>query len=751
MQWFFSTMRTFPINYTLVLCLLAQMVGYAQSPNKIDSLWGAYHNSANNQEKIEALKELSSAYLYNEVDSSIVLLSEMKTLAEASSDDKALLNYYQIMALAHHRLTRNKQALACIDTAILLCRQLGDSIKVASNLINKGAIYQQMGKPEEAIRAQHTVIRMMEGKEEGKELRAKALHNTGVNYSDMGLQTEALDYLFKALEIKLEQESALSLLSTYSTIANIYQERENYDKAQEYYRLGSKWAEASGSQYHQAILNVNFAANYLEAGELEQADSLLRITEATSRSINSPFVLMHTQLTQGELAIERKNYEQATQLLEQCHQFSSDQQLPYGQGYALLNLAKVDQATGNYRKGIDHAEQALDIFLKHQFTEQIASTQQLISELYAEMGDYRQALVYQQYYQAYQDSVYNTENSTIIAGMQMEHDLALEEKDYQLQLAQKEKSLEQAQAKAQRWYLLTIALVALLLLVILVLLYLNFRKQQDSKEELAKINKELYDANEKLEIAYLDLSSTNQQLNIKNDKLQQFSFSAYHDFKESLRNMSSYSQLLSKQLSNSNQPQAVKDYINQIVTNGDGMCRMLENLVEYSNGEGKEQRKEKLDLGTQIENLKERWNKQTDHIPLDISFSFEGPAPKLFADSAQIEQLFSNLIDNAVKYKQAEVPLKIELGTLRNKKRLIFYVKDNGMGIDENFHDRIFDPFFRLHGRHISGAGMGLAIAKQIVKSYQGSIWLESSPGNGTTFFFTLPAAVYASEVVETE
>jgi signal transduction histidine kinase len=739
-------MREFPINYTLVLCLLAQVAVFSIAHSQADSLWRAYEQTEESQDKLDILGALSTEYIYNNVDSAMLVLADLKSLAQKENNQKALINYYQNSAIAYHRQTKNERALTYIDTAIQMCRQQGDSLRVASNLINKGAIYQQMGKSGAAIKVQHAVIQMMEGKEDGKKALAKALHNTGVNYSDLGLQTEALTYLFRALEIKLEDKDPISLLSTYSTIANIYQERENYQQALEYYIESIPWAEASGSQYHQCILNINMATNYTELGELDKASELLEAAEATAGVIKSSFLLMHTQLNQADLAIKRRDYQKAAKLLADCRQFSKAQQLPYGEINALLSLAELDKEMGNYASGVPPATQAMRLAKSFQMPELESDAQKLLGELYENLGNSNQALIYFKRYQAYKDSVYNAQNSQIMAGLQMQHELALQEKDFQIQLAEKEKSLETAQARAQRWYLLTIGLVALLLSVVLIFLYLNYKRQQDSKEELAQINKELYDANENLEIAYLDLASSNQELNTAHSRLQDFSFSAYHDFKESLRNIVTYSQLLRGKLSDIGKKGDIHNYITQIVKNSTGMSKLLDNLQAFSDQEESNQQKEWVDMDVIAASLKEDWDKETGPTPLDIGLSFKAPLPKLHANYNQIRQLFANLIENAVKFKKPDVPLTVELGNERHGRRVVFFVRDNGRGIKEHYHDRIFDPFFRLHGRNISGSGMGLAIVKRIVESYQGSIWIDSSEDEGTTVFFTLPAAVYASQ-----
>jgi chemotaxis family two-component system sensor kinase Cph1 len=115
------------------------------------------------------------------------------------------------------------------------------------------------------------------------------------------------------------------------------------------------------------------------------------------------------------------------------------------------------------------------------------------------------------------------------------------------------------------------------------------------------------------------------------------------------------------------------------------------------------------------------------------------PLPEVMADEVQLGQLFQNLIGNALKFHDGTEP-RIHVAAEAKDGEWVFLVKDNGIGINPEYHDRIFVIFQRLHGREqYRGTGMGLAICKKIVEQYGGRIWVESEAGKGATFYFTLP------------
>lgn len=119
-----------------------------------------------------------------------------------------------------------------------------------------------------------------------------------------------------------------------------------------------------------------------------------------------------------------------------------------------------------------------------------------------------------------------------------------------------------------------------------------------------------------------------------------------------------------------------------------------------------------------------------------------GPLPMVLADRSQLGQVFQNLIANAIKFRHPERPLRIRIAAVRQEGMWRFSVQDNGIGIEEQYFERIFVIFQRLHGKEdYPGSGIGLAMCKKIVERHGGKIWLESKFGEGSCFYFTWPAA----------
>jgi PAS domain S-box-containing protein len=223
-----------------------------------------------------------------------------------------------------------------------------------------------------------------------------------------------------------------------------------------------------------------------------------------------------------------------------------------------------------------------------------------------------------------------------------------------------------------------------------------------------------------------------------NAELERFAYVASHDLQEPLRMVTSFLQLIEKRYKEKLDAKA-HEYIHFAVDGAERMKRLILDLLEYSRVNSSQHEVDEIDL-----------NSIMDDVLLTYSTSLEETGGKLTkvqlpvvkGSKIQIQQLFQNIVGNAIKYRSNNPPeINItykDVGTLCQ-----FSISDNGIGIDPRFFHKIFIIFQRLHNREqYSGTGIGLAICKKIVDKHGGKIWVESEPGKGSTFYFTLPKAV---------
>jgi light-regulated signal transduction histidine kinase (bacteriophytochrome) len=221
------------------------------------------------------------------------------------------------------------------------------------------------------------------------------------------------------------------------------------------------------------------------------------------------------------------------------------------------------------------------------------------------------------------------------------------------------------------------------------------------------------------------------------EDLQQFAYVASHDLQEPLRMVSSYTELLAQRYQGKLDERADK-YICYAVDGAKRMQRMLADLLAYSRVSSQAKPLAPVSAEAVVKGVVAALGAAIGRANASIKV---GPLPIVRADEAQLGQLFQSLIGNALKF-QGEAPPLVEIGATPLEDRWQFAIKDNGIGIDSQHTERIFQMFQRLHERgKYEGSGVGLAIAKRIAERHGGRIWLESEPRLGSTFFFTLQAA----------
>jgi PAS domain S-box-containing protein len=225
------------------------------------------------------------------------------------------------------------------------------------------------------------------------------------------------------------------------------------------------------------------------------------------------------------------------------------------------------------------------------------------------------------------------------------------------------------------------------------------------------------------------------ELERSNSDLQQFAYIASHDLSEPLRTVSNFAQLLEKRYHEDLDERAQR-YITHVVEGAERMQRLIQDLLTYSRiGQGGVAHAE-VDVASSVADVFASLSASIEERGAEISV---GKLPVLIADRTQIEQIFQNLLANALKFCSEDQP-RIEVEGDEDAVGWTFSVTDNGIGIEARHAERIFQVFQRLHGRAAyPGTGIGLAVCKRAVECHGGKIWAEPNPGGGTRFAFTIP------------
>ncbi|HZK65775.1 MAG TPA: ATP-binding protein [Puia sp.] len=245
--------------------------------------------------------------------------------------------------------------------------------------------------------------------------------------------------------------------------------------------------------------------------------------------------------------------------------------------------------------------------------------------------------------------------------------------------------------------------------------------------ERRRIEKELKDLNKQLTERAAELATSNADL-------ERFAYVASHDLQEPLRMVSSFLELLEKKYKSQLDDTAAQ-YIHFAVDGAARMKTLIMDLLEYSRIGTNQDAFTNTDMDEVVSQVLNTLEEKMKEKKTQLSV---GHMPVVRANRTQMLQMLQNLISNAFKYNRAAVP-EIQIGCTEEREVWKFHVADNGIGIDERYFEKIFVIFQRLHNRsEYSGTGIGLSICRKIAEKHGGSIWLESIPGKGSTFYFTL-------------
>lgn len=226
------------------------------------------------------------------------------------------------------------------------------------------------------------------------------------------------------------------------------------------------------------------------------------------------------------------------------------------------------------------------------------------------------------------------------------------------------------------------------------------------------------------------------ELEAANQELEAFSYSVSHDLRAPLRHIQGFAQLLESSGEGS-LTETQKRHLNCIGNSALEMSTLIDDLLNFSRMGRADMQRAEVDLQELVESVITKIQPEIEGRNIVWE---KGKLPHVQADLALLRQVFSNLLLNAVKYSRPRDPAKIEIGCKIEPKEIVIFVRDNGVGFDMQYADKLFGVFQRFHRKEdFEGTGIGLANVRRIITRHGGRTWAESKPGEGATFYFSLP------------
>lgn len=667
-------------------CLL---FSFSSIANPIDSLEQVLSTTTDTKETIEILLNLSSATNYDNYDKHFNYANQAYKLYHQNNlkNDTLLAEVLYYLGSGNEAMNQNETALQLLNQSIEIAQDLNLHDLTFAILNLKGMLYDKIGHFDLSIENYQKALNSAE-KYDNRENIARAANNIGIIYSTLKAYDKAEELLQKSynacIEIKNEQGRAISL----ANIGDIHLEQENWDKAISFFEQSLIIMDSLKANYGIAHLNLNLGLALKKKGQLELA----------KQHCNKAY----------KIAL--------------AHNLTSTLSL------SSLGLAEIKIAEGDYLNSVAKAKEALDILQKLNDKNGLSKVYKCLSENYEAIGDFEKSLNYRKQYEIEQDSFFDEERIANFAALSFQFESQKKDAENALLKAEQLKN----EATIEQRTLIACAIGGFLILFGLSTWILFFQNRQKKKynkmlkKEVAERTKHLQTSNEKLSIA--------------NQELEQFAYITSHDLKEPLRNISSFSSLIERRI-RQEKYENLGEYLGFISQNTRQMHALIEDILAFSKIEDVEDQNKTTSLTMIIENAKSDLHLLIQEKQGQIVYE----DPNLSDESAnillpfQVSMIFKNLIENGLKYNQNSTPI-IKIAHRITDNCQIFTFCDNGIGIDKEYHEKVFEMFKRLHHRgEYNGSGVGLAICKKVAQNLKGQLEIVKSCGAGTTFELKIP------------
>jgi len=278
-----------------------------------------------------------------------------------------------------------------------------------------------------------------------------------------------------------------------------------------------------------------------------------------------------------------------------------------------------------------------------------------------------------------------------------------------------------------KWYIAGILTLSLLQTLFIVVLLVERTRRRRARRALAQLNAELEER----------IATRTAALNNKTRELETFAYSVAHDLKAPLRGIDGYSRLLLEDYFEQLDEEG-RSFLKTIHTSTEEMAQLIDDLLEYSRLERRELKSDRIELASLVDTVVEQTRREGSEDQVNFVININGES--IVGDANAIHQALRNYVDNAVKFSRKTSEPRIEISSVETPKSVVLSVRDNGVGFDMQYHDRIFNIFQRLNSiEDYPGTGVGLAIVRKSMERMGGRAWAESELGRGATFYLEIP------------
>lgn len=564
-----------------------------------------------------------------------------------------------------------------------------------------------------------------------KKGKADALNRKGNVYFLFADYQKSLEFYLESLELREELGDQEGIAGSYSNIALIYSEFNDNEKAIEYTLKSYQTFLEIGDNGKMGICLNNLAYLHLETGQYPEALDYGLKTLELYNELGDSTGISDALNNIGDIYKETEQYDKALSYHLQSLELNIGLKNSFSIANSKFNIAQLYFETGNFEKGFRYLAEGLPLAIELQSNDLIMDMYSLMAHYYNTQNDFAKALEYHDLYRQVADSIYNQQSNDQIAAMQVKFEA--ERKNEEILLLKQDQNIRNLQQKKERDLIRYLILSSLLILVFGILVLYSYRRKKNTSEQLKEQNIQYYYANKEL----LQSENNLQELNATKDKL--FSIIG-HDLINPFQALLGLAQLLHDQnveISNEDR----KKYCLLIKLSAHNLYNLLQNLLQWTSVQTGKLKFEPSDfnLYKKVEEtfslMKVSAEKKEIILLNEVDKGLVGNA-----DANLFSTILRNLLSNAIKFTPSGGLIRIRSSVVDQVVQI--EVADNGTGIPEDHMDKLFDlekTFSTKGTSDEEGSGLGLILCKEFVEKNGGEIWVDSIPGQGSRFFFTVP------------
>ncbi len=688
--------KIFPISYLVYLMCLSNLTANAQH-SKLDSLKHSLIDQPEDTNKVDVLLKLS--FEHHQIDVSLCREygAEALVISQKLLDTARIAQSYNCLGIASDIEGNSAKAISYWEKCLALSEK----------------------------------INFLTGK-------MKGLNNLGIALQEKGDIEKSLQYFLAALKIDEERGNIEQTINTLSNIGNLYRSINEMELAHQYLQQAIETGERVGIRSKLSHPNQRMGEYYVQTKEYETALPYLNKAYDISKEYALELRVATTLRLIGECKFylgQRKNG--IASFLE-----AEDLLIKIGEKYTELHhlyqtWAIIYSDIGDYKKAFEKANKGYTLATVNSLEASKLASLQLLGQLEEKVGNYQQALTYYKAASNQQDNLQLRTKEELVLELETKYQSDKKEIENELLRTQQEKIKVNLKAKNvfMNIIILVLGLVGIIALLLWRAYHIKNRYNEKLQIQVAKRTKEL--------------ERSNTQLKQSNKELERFAFIASHDLKTPLSNIINFTDLLEKQLNHPANSE-IQQSLSFIKKGGIRMKHLIEDVLEYSklSAPKKYNINKAINLNTVSDDLT---NTIASYLKeRNAKIVIAKPLPVLIGNSSSFYLLFKNLIENAVKYNESPIPT-VTISYTMNENTFSIFFKDNGIGIQEEYFEKIWEMFSRLHVHSAyEGTGLGLATCKKIMNTMDGTIHVSSILGEGATFELRFPKSVLKMQKIET-